>query len=110
MNEITMLTDEQLKRFPRAVQIEITRLRAEVIYYKKQLDQMSGEESSPVRWYISHNDQRLLPFNATVSFDNIEVRLTNGEIEILGDDELIMRGEASNHFFVSIRPYPRERS
>ena len=107
MNEITMLTDEQLKRFPRAVQIEITKLRADVIYYKKQFDEMSGKEPSPVSWHVGY-EPRPLPSNAIVSFDNIEVRLTNGEIEILGDDELIMRGEASNHFFVSIRPYPRE--
>mgnify|MGYP001599362235 CR=1 FL=1 len=96
------VTNEQLQKLPRAARFEIEKLRADVEYYKKQFDEMSGKEPSPVSWHVGY-EPRPLPSNAVVTFGNIDVEMDGEGIDILSDGVLTIRASASNRIVVSVQ-------
>jgi len=105
------MENDKFFKLPKYAQNEINKLRNDVEYYKKKVNQIEGKEETNV--YLTEgriDNARPLPKNSQVMFvikpeeklyQQIEVRIREGRLEVSGYRTLRIEPRASNviHIF-----------
>ncbi len=86
-----MITNEQLRRLPKAARNEVMKLRADVQYLLDRLKSFEGEKSKV--YFTNHQATFYIPEDDTVIFEigdtKIDCSIRNGRLHIAGEDGVI---------------------